>query len=371
MPLEPFKRGSTWWVRGRIDFNGRAITPYYRCSTGASSEAGARDWIRTEEARCHRAFVTGTDAAELTFAEAVVLYDAKPAEARYLIKILPHLGDRYLHSIVPQEVRDLGSKIYPTASTDTWRRQVLSPVSAVINNAHQLGQGPAIRIKGYSTQERIDQDARRGKQSRPVKRAGSWEWIDAVAPHCNPYLVAGLEFMFETGCRIGQLCAVRPADLDLPSNRIRIIAQKGHPEQWVGISPELVARLANLSARRPHDTKGGKRLAPRVFGYETRGGFASALRTACKAAGVPYLSPHEAGRHGFYTELRVRQGVDPVSAAKAGRWSDPKVPDAIYAEAIDDAELRARIRASRGANSYKAGTVEAVDFPQGVDRKRK
>ncbi|MFT4960720.1 MAG: hypothetical protein ACI92Z_001804 [Paracoccaceae bacterium] len=32
-------------------------------------------------------------------------------------------------------------------------------------------------------------------------------------------------------------------------------------------------------------------------------------------AEVKDLSPHQAGRHGFYTELRVRQGVDPVTTA--------------------------------------------------------
>jgi hypothetical protein len=69
-------------------------------------------------------------------------------------------------------------------------------------------------------------------------------------------------------------------------------------------------------------------------------------RRICKAAGIPYLSPHEAGRHGFYTELRVRQGLDPVTVAKAGRWADHTLPERVYAHALEtasEADLRALI----------------------------
>ena len=41
----------------------------------------------------------------------------------------------------------------------------------------------------------------------------------------------------------------------------------------------------------------------------------------------------------------VRQGVDPVTAAKAGRWSDPNLPMRIYAhEETDAADIRALFR---------------------------
>src|SRR5690348_12660578 len=43
--LKPYRRGSTWWAKGRVEYNGRPVTGYIRESTGASDEAGARDWI--------------------------------------------------------------------------------------------------------------------------------------------------------------------------------------------------------------------------------------------------------------------------------------------------------------------------------------
>lgn len=347
MPLETYPRGAHWWVRGRVDFNGRPITDYYRCSTGASTQAGAKDWCRDEEERQIRRHLVGEQAA-LTFAEAVLLYKAKPAEAKYLLRIVPAIGAEPVMQITPQSVRDLAPSLYPDASTDTWQRQVITPVKAVINNAHDLGKCPPIRIRGFATRERVAQDAVRGKKSRPERQPGSWEWIDAFSTAASPYLVALAEFMFETGARVGQAVALRPRDLDLQNARVMMPASKGHPAQWVSISMEMVVRLANLPPRQPRDRRRGTELPARVFGYANHNGPLKAWRTACTKAGIDYLPPHSAGRHGFYTELRVRQGLDPVSAAKAGRWSDPALPDRIYAHVeASDSVVRAQIRTSR------------------------
>ncbi len=347
MPLEAYERNGIWWARGRVSLNGRPVSAYIRRSTGASTEAGARDWIREAEEGAIRRHLLGEEAG-LTFAEAVLLYPAKPAEARYLMKILPHLETRRVATIKPQEVRDLGPTIYPDAATDTWRRQVVAPISAVINHAHDLGKGPAIRIRGYSAQDRIDQDARRGKESRVEKTPADWNWIDAFTRAADPHNAALAEFMFETGARIGQAVALRPVDLDLQNARVQLPASKGHARQWVAISIEMVVRLANLPPKRPHDRKRNRRLEPRVFGYGTHTGMLGRWREICKAAEIAYLPPHSAGRHGFYTELRVRQGLDPITAARAGRWKDAALPDKIYAHSnLEETEIRAKIRSGR------------------------
>lgn len=347
MPLEPYQRGRTWWARGRIDYNGRAITGFTRRSTGSPTRAGAIDWIRETEAGEIRRHILG-ETPQLTFSQAVILYPAKPAEAKFLDRILDHLGTLPVANITPQAVRDLGPIIYPMGASDTWRRQIIGPVSAVINHAHDLGRCAPIRIKAYSSQERIDQDARRGKQSRVEKTPGSWEWIGAFCAGADPYNAALAEFMFETGARVGQAVALVPGDLDLGRARVRLGASKGHAEQWVAISSEMVVRLANLPPKRPIDSQRGRIFAPKVFGYATRQGMLKTWRRICARAGIEYLPPHSAGRHGYYTELTVRQGVDPITAAKAGRWSDPSLPDRIYAHSeASDAEIRAKIRAGR------------------------
>ena len=348
MPLSPYKRGPVWWIKGRVEYNGRPISEYYRCSTGASSEAGARDSITAEEERQRRHHLLSPGAV-LTFAELVVLYPAKPADARYLERVIDELGPKLVREITTPAVHALARRLYPAASTDTRKRQVCAPVSAVINHGHALGRCPPIRIKGFSSQERVDQDRKRGRQSRPARPAADWTWIRAVQKHATPYLAAALEFMYETGARVTQTVDLAPGDLDLDNARVWLQGQKGHPAQWVEVSTELAAILRALPPKRPHDRKRGHRLPARVFGYGNRTGLAGALRRACEKAKQPYMTPHEAGRRGFYTELRVRQGVDPITAAKAGRWSDPTLPDRVYARVeAEDRAMRAAIRSTAG-----------------------
>lgn len=361
MPLEPYARGATWWVRGRVDLDGVPVTGYYRRSTGASSQGGARDWIAAETARARRRHVTGEPQDALTFSAAVLLYPAKPAEAKRLIRLIearPDFGARHVPGITPKEIRALGPDLMPAASTDTWRREIVAPIRAVINNAHEEGLCPPIRVRGYSPAERIEQDRVRGRQSRAERIPGDRTWLAAFDAHADVYNAALAAFMFETAARIGQAVQLRPRDLDLMQSRVWMPASKGHPAQWVAISTALTVRLANLPAKRPHNRATGARGAPRVFGYASPTSMHDRWRTICKAAGILYLPPHQAGRHGFYTELRVRQGVDPITAAKAGRWSDPALPDRIYAHSdVDERDLRERI----GTSSVHAGPTQSAN----------
>lgn len=315
MSLEIYRRGRKWWIRGRTD----GIDGYINRSLGTSDEDVAKAKAREIERKARQRALLGDDAPkpedELTFAAAVLLYPAKPAEAGFLLKVVPEIGDMRVRDILPKIVRDLGRKIYPHAATDTWRRQVVTPVCAVINNAHQLGKCQPIRVKAYTTQERLEQDRRRGKTSRQDKTPGNWEWLHAFRQHATtPYVRALALFLFTTGARITQATQIRPRDLDLQNGRLLLPAAKGHEAQWVHLIPELVVELANLPARNG-----------RVFGYAGRDGATKAFRATCEAAGIEYIAPHAAGRHGFATELLTRRGVDVATVKKMGRWSSAKV----------------------------------------------
>ncbi|WP_392338825.1 tyrosine-type recombinase/integrase [Loktanella salsilacus] len=348
MPLEPYLRGDIWWARGKIEIDGQAITGYRRISTGAFTEAGARDWIAEETARQRRRYIVGDAPDALTFDDAIVLYPAKPATAKMLLRVLPELSGRTVSSITPKELRSLGPKLMPACATDTWWREIVTPVRAVINNAHDEGLCPPIRVRGYSRKERMEQDAQRGKQSRVEKTPGDRVWLAKFMGKADVYNAALAAFMFETAARIGQAVQLRPQDLDLMNGRVWLAESKGHPAQWVAISRDMVVKLANLKAKQPRAQIGYQKLPPRVFGYATPTSMHARWRTICKAAGIPYLPPHQAGRHGFYTEMRVRQGLDPISAAKAGRWADSALPDRVYAHTdLDERNLRERARSSQ------------------------
>ena len=242
-------------------------------------------------------------------------------------------------------LKSLGPKLKPKTCADTWWREIVTPARAVINNAHEFKGTPLLRVKRYDKFERIAQDQRRQKTSREERIPATREWIEAFCAAADPYNAAMARFMFETAARIDQAISIEPDDLRPTTREVRIKAQKGHARSWIAVSPEMMAELEALPPKQPKNRKTGQLLSPRVFGYGSPTGYNNRWKTICKRAGIPYLSAHSAGRHGFFTELVVRQGVDPVTAAKAGRWSDPNLPMRIYAHAeTDEAAIRARFR---------------------------
>jgi hypothetical protein len=68
-----------------------------------------------------------------------------------------------------------------------------------------------------------------------------------------------------------------------------------------------------------------------VFGFASKDSPRKGWITACRKAGIPYLPPHSAGRHGFGQEMRVRQGIDKKAVEEFGGWSpEGDVVDKIY-----------------------------------------
>ena len=369
MPLEPYRRGAVWWAKGRVEYLGKPITDYYRCSTGAVEAAGAWAWCREEEERRINDHLLGENKA-LTFAEAVMLYHANPKTAAYLIPIVEEWGSKLISSIAPRDVRALAQKLYPDVSTDTWTRQVITPVRAVINSFRDSDKGEAFRVKGFSKQERIKQDKRRGKRSRVKREPGSWEWLLKFRQHASQRHAALAFTMFATGARISQAIAMHPKlHCKLDEGKICIPGAKGHDDRWLDIPAELVEELKALPLLYP---RGAERTEEnlRLFGFADRSSPRKGWAKACKEADIPFIPFHAAGRHGFGQEMNVRQSIDEKAAGEWGGWSDTalmkrtythaegvagKVHDAFY-RGLKEAEKLTKISLSAGAIPYKSRT---------------
>lgn len=350
--LKPYRRGATWWAKGRVDYNGRPITGYIRESTGASSEGGARDWIAEREDRERRRHLIGEEERPLTFNDALLLYDPTPEMAKHLIPIAAELGEMRVDRITPGMIRALGPKLYPKNCTDSWRRWAITPARAVINNANDLGKCPPIRIKGYSEAERAEQDKRRKRASRIEQIPGSWDWLLRFREYAPQRHGALALFMFATGARIGQAVAMHPEKhLRLQQGRIVIPGAKGHGDREIEIPPELVVELANLRPRTPRGWDKNDKRNLRVFGFADRCGPLSGWRKACRQAGIAYIPPHAAGRHGFGQEHVIRQGTDDKAASKYGGWRDTALMRKTYTHA-EDAE-------GKILTAFRTGLVQA------------
>lgn len=301
-----------------------------------------------------------------------MVYPANGATAKYLIPIVTEWGSKLLSAIAPRDVRALARKLYPDASTDTWTRQVITPVRAIINNFRDSEKGEAFRVKGFTKKERLAQDKARGKRSRVQKQPGSWEWLLQFRQHAPQRHAALALTMFVTGARISQAVAMRPKDhCKLDEGLICIPAAKGHDDRWLPIPAELVEELRALPVLYP---RGAKRTEEnqRLFGFADRSSPRKGWEKACEKAGIPYIPFHAAGRHGFGQEMNVRQSVDEKAAGEFGGWSDTalmkrtythaegvsgKVHEAFY-RGLRDAEKLTGISLSTGAESYTSGTVQ-------------
>ncbi|WP_292931929.1 tyrosine-type recombinase/integrase [Novosphingobium sp. PASSN1] len=265
--------------------------------------------------------------------------------------ILKKLGSLPVAAITPKQVRDLGQELYPDASTDTWVRHVVTPVRSVINNAHDLGHCAPIRIKGYSKEERVAQDIKRGRKSRVKKTPGSWEWLLKFRQHAPKRHAALAMFMFMTGARISQAVSMHPdRHLKLDDMLVCIPAAKGHDDRWISVPQELATELASLPRIYP---RGFDRTVEnmRVFGFADRSSPRKGWARACKLAGIDLLPFHAAGRHGFGQEMNVRQGIDEKAAGEFGGWSDTSLMRRTYTHAEQTAEKihEAQMRGLRAA----------------------
>jgi integrase len=367
VPLTPYKRGPVWWAKGRIEYNGRPVTGYVRESTGASTEDGAREWIAARQKSEERRHLLGDEYEErtFTFADAVMLYEATEQTAKYLMPLVDRLGSLEVARITPKMIRDLGRELYPDNAADTWRRWVIAPARAVINNANELGKCPPIRIRGFDKEERVKQDNRRGKSSRVKKTPGSWEWLLRFREHAGRYHAALALFMFTTGARVGQATAMRPEHLNLDAGVATVPGAKGHDDRVVKLLPELVEELKALPPSVPKGWDRRYKRNLRVFGFASRTGPLQGWQTACRRAGIPYLPPHSAGRHGFGQEQRVRQGVDGQAIATVGGWADTTMIDRVYTHAEDaDAKILKAFRTGR----VQAEKTTGIKLRKGVEK---
>lgn len=275
--------------------------------------------IRSEtEARLVKAELYGAE-NEATFADAARAYLKAGKSARYTAVLIRALGKRRIASIKPGELKALAQQLYPNAKGATRNRSVLIPARAIINYGNEIGLCGPMRVKGFYCPQ----------VERP---AADRAWVDSfMAASKDRRLRVLCLLMYVTAARLGECIKFEPKHLDLDNKRIVGPETKNGDFGIYYLTDELVRELRMITPKHTHYGKGTVRL----FGWATNWGIAKAWKATCARAGIPYLTPHEAGRHGFGTEMVVRQRMDVVTAAKLGRWRDPSVLLRRYAHALD------------------------------------
>lgn len=314
------------YKRGKIyHFSVSRPDGLHRESTKLTSKKEALEFAEGRIAQIKLADQRGYD-ADKTISDAALAYLAAGKDSRFVGNIVDAWGKRELRTLKPEWVRKHAKDIYPKAGPATLNRQVITPLQAIINFAYQDEDGRQIKIKRFAVDPK-------------KKEAVDAAWHERFAAHAlSPGMAAMARFMFETAARISEACRVMPDDIDLDARTVQLTKTKTKP-RLTRVSPIMIDMLRSLLAEQPKANRQDKRQVNGVFGYSSRHAVYNGWKTTCDRAGISYAPPHSSGRVSFATELVVRRGIDPVTAAKLGGWASPKVMMDTYAKADGSHEI--------------------------------
>lgn len=304
MSLRLVRRGGTrhFYIRGTI----RGIRVW---ETSGTDDPKIAEAVRIKrEGELLNLSVFGA-AVTKTFADAALSYLQHGGEARFLGKQDPAngnwtglLGQFYgntLSEIGQAQIDAAAIALYPHASNATRRRQVYTPMAAVLHHAATKGwiRAPIIRLP---------------KVKQAETRYSTIDRMNKLLPHCSPQLRRLIVFLAYTGARISECLRLDwEADVDLSRKTATIRRTKNGKTRTVHLP---VAVLVELGAV-PDSLRRGP-----VFHWKARQAVYKPLRRACRLAGVEYMPTHQQGRHTFAAGLRIHAKRDLRGLMEDGGW---------------------------------------------------
>jgi integrase len=290
------RNNATWIVRGSI--GGRR----FEARSDATTKAAAEEWALKYIDGLQRESGAAAGAV-LTFAQAAAAYIAlkRPRldDERNILLLGRWFADRPLDGIRGADLVAAAHALKPGAGDATKNRAIITPGSAVLHYASEQGWC------AYARHRRLK------VSRRSPRRPASEDTLRLLLANTEGHKHVLLSWLYETGLRISDSLALHDSDLDLRRNRVRVGSSKTDDHGELGISPELVALLANTPRCR-----GG-----RVFPWRDRHGVYRWLRPLVRRLGLVY-TPH-LSRHALATDLRAL-GWDMRGIAERGLWRDER-----------------------------------------------
>ncbi|WP_417723978.1 tyrosine-type recombinase/integrase [Salipiger sp.] len=280
MPLKKTRRtkAGNWYLRGSV----AGVSIYESTGTSDAARAEAIRIRRESEILDRSAY---GKAATLTFAEAALDYMRAGGESRYLAKILQHFGpDKLLAEIDNPALNDAAEAIYPTAAPATINRQLIVPVSAVVNLAAESG------LTHYRKFRRRKGDRIRTRWLTPEEA----EALLTAAAELQPHILPAIAFMLGAGCRAGEALSVTVARFYPATGEAHLPDTKNGHARMIRM-PE---RARDLALARPLPETGAICRTPKGKAYKLNTGsggqLAAAFAEAVIAAGLDRhdVTPH-------------------------------------------------------------------------------
>lgn len=337
MPLTPDKRPSgIYRIRGT--HHGVRVDRSARTRSKAEADRLAEAWER----KIFDEVVLGRPAAE-SFAElARDFMKAGRTLGPRSVDILLKLGPRRADSVTQADCDLLAAEIYPDAKPSTVNRNIIAPLSAIMNWGADSGRVPLRRWKRRRERSKATDWRRPAEMEKILAALNSPEARALVAMHLGGGLRAS-EAVFLDGREVAP---------DLSSVFVRgsvrgddegaaakgYAGTKGFLDRRVRL-PErarvFLAPVINTGAGRALVNSSGQ-------AWSDRNALNKTLRRACTAAGFAPMGPH-ALRHCWATWHNAVHG-DPRRLMDEGGWSDLSLVQR-YAHVADDT-LRDEVIAS-------------------------
>lgn len=242
--------------------------------------------------------------------------EAKPS-ARFIEPLERFFGNALVKDINNAEMRRAANALYPGASPATIRRQLYTPMKAILNHAAEEDLCAAPRLKAPVGGNR------RTDFFTP-------EQADALITHLageeNGFLAPMVTFLFGQGCRMGETLTLDGTDVHLDHRMAILRDTKNGEERRVTLIPRVVAALSTL----PTLGVPGP-LFRRLDGYPFRSGkdnggqISAPFARAVKACGLDdhRYTPHVC-RHSwatwFYSQTRDVLRLKDEGGWKSGEW---------------------------------------------------
>jgi integrase len=242
-----------------------------------------------------------------------VSYMEAGGERTYIRPLISRFRGRLLGTIKPEEVRQAARVLGSEKKASTRNRQIIVPMRTIINHAAGTGWCASIKVRGFPVE-------------KPKRSAVSRDWIDAFLTQAEidglPHLAAAILFMWQTGTRVSETVRILPEHINLQERLILLETTKTGEWEIRHISRDLMIRIANLP------TQNGEPL----FGYASRFGIRARMKAVCRRAGIPFVPPHQAGRHSF-ASTAFAMGATVKEVMEAGGWKSARMVLEIYAHA--------------------------------------
>lgn len=212
-------------------------------------------------------------------------------------------GKHPVGSFGPMELRDVREAMIRAGLARTTINARVNKIRHVFKWAVSMGLVQPVVLQGLQTLQGLQAGRSKAKEPPKVKPA-YLPWVEATLPHLPEMVAAMVRIQILTGCRVGELFALRASDLKMEGDVWEYCPGR-HKNSHRGQSRTIFLGPRAIELVRPFLPTDPK---AKVFAYDRRS-YRQAIVRAAKRAGVPTWTPLQL-RHARADQIERLYGAE-------------------------------------------------------------